>query len=215
MAYYSLVASLPTLPRHFDVEHPRIRWARIEPRLTMLSDEDAHVLRQLNDFLAWDRQPPSKTDEEVVSHYEHLCRSISDPTVLAIATYRIRLRTIVAALRNRRDGLGPLGGVGRVLEAVRDYWDHPTFRLQRRYPWIVELSHRLADGDVMATERLLYDVTWKMWTRMADEARAFSLQEVLLYLAKWSILDRWVSRDPGVGRARFDALLEEALDGHA
>lgn len=215
MLYYTLVSSLPTLPRHFDVEHTHIRWARIAPRLSMLSDEDAQVLRQLNDFLAWDRQPPSKTDEEVVSHFEEMRRSISDPTVLEIATYRIRLRTIVAALRNRRDGLGPPAGVGRILETVRTYWDHPTFRLQRRRPWISELAQRLVGGDVMATERLLYDITWEKWTRMSDKAHAFSLPRVLLYLAKWSILDRWVSRDPDVGRARFDALLQEALDGHA
>jgi hypothetical protein len=71
-AYYTLVASLPALPSRCDVDRCPITWPRLEMRLRLLEADDQLTLKRLVDFLAWDRQPLQRTDQEVISHYRQL-----------------------------------------------------------------------------------------------------------------------------------------------
>ena len=43
----------------------------------------------------------------------------------------------------------------------------------------------------------------------------FSFEAVLLYLARWEIVDRWTSRDADAGLVRFDQMIEETLGEYA
>ena len=214
LSYYTLVASLPHLPAHFDVQRPPITWPRLEKRLAILGDEHACVLQQLTDFLSWDRQPLDRTEQEVIAAYDRLRETISNPLVLELVDLRIDIRTIVSGLRRRRDGKGPPEGVGRLVDTIRRNWQHPQFSLQRKHPWIEEFSRRMLAEEAEAAERLLLEVTWSVWSRMAGEY-TFSFEAVLLYLARWSIVRRWTSRDAKAGKERFDRLIEETLGEYA
>jgi len=214
VAYYTLIASLPHMPAHFDVPRPPITRMRLEQRLTMLSEEDTETLQQLLDFLAWDRQPTDQTDEEVVQHYHQLRRRIHHPLIWQIVEQRIDLRTIVSALRRRRRGEGPPEGVGELVDPIRRRWQEPFFGLLQRHPWIEGFQKNMESGDAMEAERILYESVWVFRCRMAAEF-TFSFEAVLLYLARWSIVDRWTSRDGVAGRARFDQLIEETLGKYA
>ena len=98
------------------------------------------MLRQLWDFLAWDRQSINRTDEEIVREYDRLHQSISNPVILNLVDHRLNLRTIVSALRRRRRGQEPPLGVGPLVEPIRRNWQHPQFNLQRRFPWIEDFA---------------------------------------------------------------------------
>ncbi len=209
-----LIASLPHLPADFDAEHLPISRERLAQRLGLLQPCDAQVLDQLTDFLAWDRQPLDRTDDEVVARYEHLMSTISNPLVRKIITHRIDVRTIVGGLRRRRKGLGPPVGAGELVETIARNWQHPQFNLQGQHPWIAEFDRRFSAGDALGAQRLLYQVVWERWQRLA-ERYYFSFETVLLYLARWSIIDRWVSQNEQAGQQKFDQLIEEILGEYA
>ncbi len=214
MAYYTLIASLPHLPAHFDVTRPPLTRLQLQQRLTMLSDEDAQTLRQLQNFLAWDRQLTDRTDEQVVQHYKQLKQQIRHSLVFEIIEHRINVRTIVGALRRRHNGEGPPVGVGRLVDPIRRQWKEPQFGLQKRYPWIEGFEQKMLAGNAVEAQKVLFEFTWSTWCRMAAEF-TFSFEAVLLYLARWAIVNRWTSRSAEAGRARFDQLIEETLGEYA
>lgn len=214
MAYYTLVASLPHLPPHFDVPRLPITRPGLQERLKALRPDDERVLGRLFDFLEWDRQPIDRTDEAVVQAYQHLRQSIHNPLVLQLVRHRTDIRTIVSALRRRRDGLGPPPGIGRLVEPIRRNWQHPQFNLQQKHPWIEAFAARMEAGEAVQAERILLEVTWKNWARLATDY-TFSFEAVLLYLARWAILERWTTRNLDEGRERFDRLVEETLGEYA
>ena len=213
-SYYMLIASLPHLPANFDVDYLPISRVRLAQRLKMLQPGDALVLEQLNDFLAWDRQPLDRTDAEVVARYEQLMATISNSLVRMLINHRIDVRTIVSGLRRRRNGQGPPPGVGQMVETIARNWQHPQFQLHGQHPWIVEFDRDLSAGDALAAQRVLYRVVWDRWTRLAEHYY-FSFETVLLYLARWSIIERWVSQDQQAGQQKFDELIEETLGEYA
>jgi hypothetical protein len=214
MSYYTLVASLPHLPPHFDVDRLPITRPALEERLESLRPEHQQVLQRLFDFLQWDRQPVDRTDQAMVEAYEHLLQTIHNPLVRELVDHRVDIRTIVSALRRRKAEQSPPIGIGRLVETIRRNWNHPQFNLARQHPWIVLFQERMDTGDAVGAERVLLQVTWENWARLAADY-TFSFEAVLLYLARWSILDRWTSKNAAEGRERFERLVEETLGEYA
>lgn len=134
--YYMLVASLPHMPRTFEVEQVPISRMRLQQRLAMLREEDKIVVEQVQSFLLWDRQHPERTDEEVQREHERLMKIITNKLVRDIIGHRMDVRTITSALRRRRLGLAPPSAVGQYVEHIRKHWDHLDFRMARDHPWI-------------------------------------------------------------------------------
>jgi len=213
-SYYTLIASLPPLPPRFDVRRDPISAPRLEQRLRMLEDNDAAVIDQWRQFLQWDRQPLDRTDEEFVANYDELMRKISNPTLRELIQIRINIRTIVSALRCRRAGMPPPKGVGQWVEHIRRNYNEPEFNLAGRYPWIGELDSLLATGDALGAQRLLFGTSYTCWNRMS-ERYTFSFETILLYLARWEVIDRWTSRDSAAGKLRFESILTETLGDYA
>jgi hypothetical protein len=209
-SYYMLIASLPHLPMNFEVERPPIGRERLRERLRMLHEDDDKVIQQVANFLAWDRQPLDRTDEEIIARYDDLMAAISNPLVREVVDTRMDVRTIVTAVRRRRAGAEPPPGVGQWVDHIRRHWQHPTFALEARYPWIAEFDQHLGAGTVLAAQRLLFSTAYRKWGRMA-ERYTFSFEAVILYLARWEIIDRWTSRNAEAGRQRFDNLITETL----
>ena len=212
-AYYTLVASLPPLPPHFDVERADYSPAVVE-RLKMLEPVDAAVIEQWVAFVAWDQQVIDRKDDEVAIKYEQLKREIANPTLLKMIEVRMTTRTIVAAIRRRRVGLPPPTGVGQWVEHIRRNYQHPEFQLQARFDWIGKFADCLEAGDAMGAQRVLFETNYRTWSRMGQNY-TFSFEAVLLYLARWEIIDRWTSRDPQAGQQRYQTMIMETLGEYA
>jgi hypothetical protein len=212
--YYYLVASLPHMPRTFEVEQAPISRFRLQQRLAMLGDEDKKVVEQVQNFLLWDRQRPERTDEEVQREYDRLMRNITNGLVRDIIEHRMDVRTITSGLRRRRLGLAPPAAVGHYVARIRMDWGHPDFRLAREQPWIPLFRRHLDAHEPLQAERQLLLATWKRWVKLADRFH-FSFETLLLYLARWEIVDRWTRLDAILGRRRFDTLLRETIGSHA
>jgi hypothetical protein len=211
--YYMLLASLPHMPRTFEVEQPPISRLRLQQRLAMLGPDDAEVVDQVQRFLLWDRQQAERSDSEVQQEYDRLMLTIRNPLVRDIIAYRMDVRTITSALRRRRLGLSPPPAVGQWVEHIRTHWEHPTFPLIREHPWIPVVQRCLQENEPLEVERQLLLATWSRWTRLADDFH-FSFEALLLYLARWEIVDRWTRLNEPLGRERFETLLTETLGDH-
>lgn len=213
-SYYTLVASLPPLPAHFDVERVPIARPRLEERLRMLEASDYAVVDQWDHFVRWDQQVLDRTDEDVAVKYQQLAKDITNSTLWKMIVYRIDVRTVVAAVRRRRDGLPAPTGVGQWVEHIRRNYQHPEFQLQERFGWIGKFAASLDAGDALAAQSLLFDANYQRWSRMSQRY-TFSFEAVLLYLARWEIIDRWTSRDPQAGQERFHTIITETLGEYA
>ena len=211
--YYMLIASLPHMPRTFDVEQLPISHIRLQQRLTLLGDRDRAVTEQMQNFLHWDRQHRERSDAEVCSEYDRLMSSITNPLVRGIISHRMDVRTITSGLRHRRLNQDPPDAVGRYVEHIRKHWTHPDFRLAREHPWIPLFRQHLEANEPRQAERQLLLATWKRWVQLADEFY-FSFETILLYLARWEIVDRWTRLNESLGRQRFESLLTETLGDH-
>ena len=208
--YYWFVASLPHMPRSFEVERVPISRIQLQQRLKMLGDGDKQTVDQVQRFLLWDRQQPERTDGEVKMEYDRLMNSISNSLVRDIINYRMDVRTITCALRRRRLGLEPPAAVGQYVDHIRKHWHHPDFRLLREHPWIPIVRDSLDAGEPLQVERQLMSATWNRWVKLGDEFH-FSFETILLYLARWEIVERWTRLDQSAGRRKFDQLMAQTL----
>jgi hypothetical protein len=211
--YYTLIASLPALPSRFDVDRCPITWPRLEQRLRLLEPDDAETLRRLIDFLAWDRQPLDRTDADVIVRHKSLLETIRHPLVRQIVDDRMDMRTIISGLRRRRLNQGPPPGVGRWTETIRRRWNEPQFGLQTRYPWIVKLEQLLNDDELDEADRLILSVNWERWKRAAANYH-FTFDAVLLYVARWAIVNRWTSRNAQLGRDRITKTVSQLVESY-
>ena len=135
--YYMLIGSLPALPTHFeDAERLPISRLGLDDRMRMLDTDAAELLQQMADFLAWDRQPLDRTDEDVCRHYDEFMRNVQNRFARRWIDDAMTLRTIVSALRRRRLGMDAPPGVGWLAENIARHWTHPDFRLATKLPWI-------------------------------------------------------------------------------
>ncbi len=213
MNYYTLIASLPALPPHFDVERTPVSAPRLRSLLRQLSDEDAATIDQLASFFVWDRQLIEQSEGDICKHYEDLMRN-KHSLIRDIVNLRINVRTIVAALRRRRDKMGPPTAIGSLVGTIRRNWNDPTFGLGRRFRWIEPFSGHMLAGEADQAGRVLFEYSWRTWSLMAAEY-TFSFEAVTLYLARWEIVDRWTSRNSETGKERFEQLTQETLGEYA
>lgn len=208
--YYTLIASLPHLPNQFDVDRLPISRSELRGRLRLLQTDDHLVVDQVTQFFVWDRQPLERTEEDVIQIYNRLKRDIRNPLVRQIVDHRIDMRTIVAAIRLRLAGAQPPQGVGQLTDTIRRNWSRPFFSLEPRYPWIEPFTHVLEQGLQRRGQYLLFENLWTTWKRRAQDYH-FTFEVVILYLARWEILERWTCQNADEGRLRFNNLLTETL----
>jgi hypothetical protein len=180
----------------------------------MLTPEDANVVIQLRDILFWDRQRRDHTDEEIISRYHEFMSTTANTLAGEIVSFRLDIRTIMSGLRRRQRGLPPPPGLGQWADTIRRNWDHPQFRLGWQHPWILEVDRLLGISACLTVERILLGVGWNHWTRLAEQY-FFDFGAVLLYLARWEILCRWVDRDAVLGQQRFEKLVTESLSEYS
>jgi hypothetical protein len=212
--YYTLVASLPQLPPSFDAVRLPISAASLQQRLDLLAPQDRLTVERLTTFFVWDRQPLGRTDDDVWETYRNLQREIVNPLAKRVIDYRVDMRTIVAGLRMKRYDEGYPRGDRPVIDWIRHHWNEPFFGLARSYPWIEPFSTAVFAGEVLAAQQVLFHDLWKVWSRWAEDYH-FRFENIVLYLARWEIVERWTSRNAEEGRHRFDDLLAETLGNYA
>ena len=214
--YYTLLASLPPLPRFDQTDRLPITRERLAQRLSMLTPDDAQLYERAAEFLAWQRQTATRTDQEMIARFKKMEERIAVPSLQFIFDFPIDQRTIMAGLRRRFRGLpapaaGEPWGVGRYVNHIERNWDHPHFKLGAVYPWIPQARTYLEAGETLALERLLENTLWDHVDRSVP-AYEFGFSSVLVYIIKWDILDQWLSYNFEDAKVRFEELVTEVTD---
>jgi hypothetical protein len=181
--YYDLIASLPHLPYFERAGRLPITRLRLDQRLRLLKPARADQLARAQSLVCWrlDRSR-WKSDAGLISDCRALMASPLERPLKEYVSFRMDQRTLVAALRRRRDGLESLDtagpwGVGPWVRHVQTHWGEPDFRLAHLHPWIPQARELLAAGDARGLERLLMAVAWRRLDRHA-ERNAFSFEAV-------------------------------------
>ena len=213
--YVMLMSSLPHLGRLFRAKERPLTRIQLEGRLRLLEPEDARTLRRIENTLRWAVLAPGSRDREQAERGRAVIGELDDPTLREAVARRLEARTLVAALRRRRDGQSPPAdpaevGYHRQADLLARHWDARGFGLARHAPWLGEAEDLLQAGDSEALERLLLRQAWDDLARLG-RGHAFDFTAVVLYVLKWDLMDRWMRYDGTAARARFERIAEAAL----
>jgi hypothetical protein len=136
--------------------------------------------------------------------------------LMSMVEFRMNARTVMVALRQRRQGkAAPSGrwGTGSYTRIIGSRWTEPEFGLGAVFPWIPEAQSFLERGDAMELEKLLMGQTWKKLSQISD-AHPFGFEQVFAFAYKWDIVHRWLSYDSEKARDRFEELISEVTSDH-
>ena len=213
--YYTLIGSLSALPPHFEeAERVPISRLKLDERLKMLEPHDEEVIEEMGDFLAWERQPLEKTDEDVLRHYDHFMETVENRFARELIRHALTVRTILAGLRCRRLRIDLPSGLARIVPEVARHASHPDFRLGTQFPWIGEVDAQLNGDAPFDLERKKLDIIWRHTKRLAEQYY-FTFEAVVLYLIRWEVVYRWTRRNAEAGQEKFDQLVSEAMGRYA
>jgi len=209
-----LLSSLPALPYFARAKALPISAERLRSRLGMLAEEDAGTLNRAWEFVRWRRGASAITDPRLIAEFDRLDDSPRERLIRECVGPRLEVVTVLVALRRRRDGetAAPATpwGIGQLVATISRRWSHPEFGLARRMPWLPQARALLEQDEFLALEKLMLTLAWEQLDGV-DRSCAYSLQNVIAYVLKWDILERWLSMNPARAAARFDALLEQVL----
>ena len=189
--YYTLIASLPFLPRFDKARRLPITLERLEARMSMLVQEDAEAARIAMNFLWWERQPVERRDEEVISFYKHIMTSVHRPALRNIIQFQMTLRTILAALRRRHRNLpipsrGIAWGIAPWVGYIERNWNEDNFKLAPLFPWVPEVRKFLETEETLELQKCIMHLSWTYFNQLT-EGHYFTFDVFLTYLFKWDL----------------------------
>jgi hypothetical protein len=213
------MTSLPHHGRLFAARQTPLSRIGLENRLQMLEEEDRDLLREIESLLQWWSHPMRRSDGEIAALARRLVVTLDDALLCDLVSWRLELRTVMAALRRRRLGQSaPEGlrdwGYGRWLAQIRRYWNDPGFRLEGVFPWVLEADRLLHARDTLGLERLLLGLVWNR-LESAGVGHYFDFTAVVIYVLRWNVVARWTRCEGQEAVQRFQGLVEAGLGEHA
>lgn len=213
--YLMLITSLPAHGELFGAKQAPLSRLRLRQRLKLLEPGDADDLQKLAALADWSRLGMDEEDEAIVRRARDILPTVANDLVRELATWRLEMRTLIAALRRRHAGEGPPArgrawGFGRWVPHITRYWNEPNLRLERAFPWLPEARRLLEDGDPVGLERHLLSTVWDHLERVS-EGHHFDFEAVVVYCSRWDLVARWTGYQGDAAVARFDELVEAVL----
>ena len=213
-AHVMLISSLPRPEALFLAKQPPLSRLMLDQRLRALAPEDAQTLRLIEDALAWRQLSIGAFEQDVIDRARRALARIGQETLRLIVCDRLELRTCVAALRRRARGEGPpaerVWGFGRWVRHIARNWAEPGFHLEGPFPWLREADRLLAAGDSIALERLILERSAVALQRRSGD-HIFDFAAVVIYVLRWSIVDRWARYNAEAAARRFEDMTRAGL----
>ena len=181
----------------------------------MLDIESRDLVVELAGTFYWGQLKLDDTDAELVHKATRIIEALALQDIKEWQLWRMDFRTVIAALRRRKQGLDApdsktLWGYGHYVSHIRRNWNHPTFKLESRFPWLPAAKELLESGDSYGLERHLMSTAWNYYSRQhADKPYSFS--DVWLYAVKWDLGDRWCCYNADVAKQHFEELVQAGL----
>ena len=216
LQYITLMSSLPHIGRIFTEHGTGLSKFRLDERLKLLRPDHRRLLDRAIGVTAWAGVGRYRTDAEIIALARSVMAELGEyPTLQALVQSRMETRTIIAALRRRRDGAADPGdvtswGFGRWCRRIQENWSDPGFGLSHFMPWVAEADQHLRSGDHIAMERVVLTHAFTQIDRLAA-GHDFDFEAVVIYVLRWIIVERWTLYSPAKAAERLRQLLDEAL----
>ncbi len=211
--YAALITSLPAFEPLASTTQTPISRVQLQNRLRMLEPDDLQDMEILSEVLDWFRQPSSRSDEEFLIILDKRLEQVKSEFVRECIIWRTEYRTVLAALRRKKDQLPlPPGrwGYGRWLPRIRRYWQEPLLGMEKAHPWVVQAKYLLDENQSLALEKLVLLNVW-YWLRNLEDGHEFDFAAVVIYRMRWDLVARWTSYKVEVAEPRFLSLLNDAM----
>ncbi|MFD2230166.1 DUF2764 family protein [Alkalimarinus sediminis] len=213
--YIDLLCSLPYLENPFVRKRPPITAIQLRKRFNMLDFESRTLLKKLATTFYWGQIAFDDSDEKLVRQANRLMDELGSSDIREWQMWRMDMRTIMSALRRRKQGQSApqqntVWGYGHYVGHIVNNWSHPTFKLESRFPWLIDARERLESGDSYGLERHLLSTEWHYYSRIQPDEQ-YSLSDVWLYAMKWDLVDRWCRYNAEVAKQHFEQLVQNGL----
>jgi len=212
--YVSLMSSLPSTERLFLAKLPPISRLRLELRLKQLKEQDLGTLRKVESVLNWSMQNLAFSDQQLIKQAKMVFVGLQSETLKTLVRDKMELRTCVAALRHRAQGESAPDnlnwGFGRWVSHINRNWNETHFALETVFPWLPQAKGFMDNKDAEGMERFILDHAFKQLQRCVNQ-HYFDLEAVIIYVLKWSIVDRTTRYNIEAAKIRFTELVEQGL----
>lgn len=210
-----LMASLPPLGDLFGQNQTPLTETQLQHRLRFLTDEDSKTLSQIEQLVRRSKQPAEWTDAQIVGSSKALIDHLRSNTLKQAVEFVVNLRTIVAALRRRKLGENSPPkqsdwGYSPWLQRIERHWTEPDFGLGTVVPWVSKARRLWDDDDSVELERLILVESWKQFGRLSN-GHYFDFAAVVLYVLRWSLINRRVNYDRETAQKRFNSLIDDGI----
>ena len=221
--YTTLMASLPPLGGLFEARTPEISRLKLQSRLALLHPEDRRtfdlMVGLLSQTLREEENPAGPADAAVLEATRTFLHEVPNPILRELVIFRLDLRTILAALRRRHRGeseppVGEPWGFGQWVPAIERHWREPAFRLEAVFPWLPQALSLLEADELVDLERLSFRLLWQHLDRIGF-GHHFDFEAVVIYVARWALVDRWSHFHGPEAVERFRRLVRTGLGAHA
>ncbi len=214
--YYTLIASLPYLPKFYKLNRLPINEIRLNKRREMLDPKDTDLVERATEFLLWHRQSFERTAVDVYDRFRKATEwSEGYSSLIEHLRFRKNMRFIVASLRMKarkmdRPVLPDVWKKDSIATHVIRNWESPDFKLGAHFPWIEAFATLISEDKSFDAEKLLLDQAWESADKMG-RIDPFGLEAFLGYLFKWDISYRWLQYNEEQAKIRFKKLVEEII----
>ena len=210
-----LMASLPPLGDLFGQNQTPLTEIQLRHRLKFLTDQDSKTLSQIEQLVRRSKQPTEWTDAQIVESAKALFDHLSSNTLKQAVEFVVSLRTIVAALRRRKLGENSPPkqtdwGYSPWIQRIERHWTEPDFGLGTVVPWVSKARRLWDDDDSVELERLILVQSWKQFGRLSN-GHYFDFAAVVLYVLRWSLINRRVNYDRETAQKRFNSLIDDGI----
>ncbi|MEP2703884.1 MAG: hypothetical protein ABJQ71_00190 [Roseibium sp.] len=216
--YIALMTSLPHLGNLFARKEVPISDYRLRQRLSMLETDHEALLKEIIAVTTWAGVSSLEEDLDVITRALKVIDKLQDyPDLQHLVSGRMETRTIIAALRKRRDGQEAAGdirswGFGRWCSMIKSNWSDPGFGLSHFMPWIAEAHRLMQSGDHISMERLALRQVFEQLDHY-DRTHKFDFEAVCVYVQRWVVVERWTRYNTVDARTRLETLVAAALQG--
>lgn len=210
-----LMASLPPLGDLFGQNQTPLTEIQLRHRLRFLTNQDSKTLSQIEQLVRRSKQPAEWTDAQIVESAKTLLDHLSSNALKQAVEFVVSLRTIVAALRRRKLGENSPPkqsdwGYSPWIQRIERHWTEPDFGLGTVVPWVSKARRLWDDDDSVELERLILVESWKQFGRLSD-GHYFDFAAVVLYVLRWSLINRRVNYDRETAQKRFNSLIDDGI----
>lgn len=212
--YFTLLTSLPHLPRLGESTLLPISRLALERRLTMLSEPDAAQMALVESIYFSDyAQLALMADKQIVTHWHQQLEKVESETLKARLVYQLELRTLLAALRYRDQGdhhPEQFSGMGRWGAFIKQHWYEPFFTLDSLYPQLQTVAGLSKQGKIQKASQLLDQMLWQDLF-MSEKQQGFCFDAIACYVLRWGLIDRATREESTQALSTFEQQIDTLL----